>query len=141
MKILLILQIDVSTDTANSLGENVNAIRNMDPIQVINDTESAILTKNEVVLKALFDAKRKAYLALQDFSENTANFTSAAWSTTNQNAQLLLNSTTSQWQTMNAGLQNFWTNALENLDSALNAAQSTLQVNLNLLKFNEVISK
>jgi len=124
---------DVSTDTANSLGENVNAIRNTDPIQVINDTESAILTKNEVVLKALFDAKRKAFLALQDFSENTANFTSSAWSTTNQNAQLLLNSTASQWETMNVGLQNFWTNTLENLNSALNSAQSTLQASKETL--------
>ena len=108
-------------------------------MEVLNETESAMLAKNEAVLKGLFDAKRKAFLALQDFSENTANFTSSAWSTTNQNAQLLLNSTASQWETMNVGLQNFWTNTLENLNSALNSAQSTLQVNLDT--FSKIIFK
>ena len=96
-----------------------------------------MLTKNEVVLKAIFNAKRNAFLALQDLSESTANFTSSAWDTTNLNTQLLINSTSSQWEAINAGLQTFWSNALENLNAALTNAQSILQVNLDsFIKIN-----
>ena len=96
-----------------------------------------MLTKNEVVLKAVFDAKRNAVQALQDLSESTANFTLAAWSITNENAQNLMNSTAAQWEAMNAGLHSFWSNTLENLNAALTHAQSTLEVNLDLLiRFN-----
>ena len=89
------------------------------------------MTKNEVVLKAVFDAKRKAFVALQDLSLTTANFTSSAWDTTNQNAQLMINSTAAQWEAINTGLQSFWNNALENISAALANAQSSLQVNLD----------
>ena len=110
------------------MGENVNAIRNTDPIQVINDTESAMLLKNEALLKVIFNAKRNALLALQDLSENTADFTSSAWNTTNLNAHLWLNSTSTQWEAINAGFQTFWSNAFENISAAITNAQSSLQV-------------
>jgi hypothetical protein len=88
-----------------------------------------MLTKNELILKAIFTAKRNAVLALQDLSENTANFTSSAWNTGNLNAHLLINSTANQWEAINAGLQSFWSDAFENISAALSNAQSSLQVN------------
>ena len=84
---------DVGENAASVVGENVEAIRhgvqNVDPIQVINETESALLLKNKVVLKAVFDAKRKAYLALKDLSKITTNFTVGAIDTTSQNVEAL----------------------------------------------------
>merc|ERR1712038_1761958 len=44
---------DVGENAASVVGQNVEAI------QVINETESAVMLKNKAVLKAVFDAKRK----------------------------------------------------------------------------------
>ena len=123
---------DVGENAASVVGENVEAIRhgynNVDPIQVINETESAVLLKNKAVLKAVFDAKRKAYLALKDLSKITTNFTVGAIDTTSQNVEALLNNTALQVELMNTGLQNFWNTTLSNLNLALTNAQSNIQV-------------
>lgn len=130
---------DVSGDAAKVVEENVNAVRNLDPMEVLNETESAIIAKNEAVLKGLFDAKRKAFLALQDFTVITGNFTSQQLDATSENLQNLLNftnsgfqnvltSTVSQWEAMNAGMQALFNTTLENINVALNNAQSGLQV-------------
>ena len=108
--------------------KHVDAIQQVDPIQVINETESAVLVKNKAVLKAVFDAKRKAYLALKDLSKITTNFTVEAVTTTNQNIEALLNSTALQVESMNSGLANFWNTTLSNLNSALTNAQANIQV-------------
>ena len=115
-------------DAATVVGQNVDAVRHVDPIQVINDTESAVLLKNKAVLKAVFDAKRKAYLALKDLSKITTNFTVGAFTTTNSNLESLLNNTATQWESMNTGLHNFWDTTLSNLNLALTNAQSNIQV-------------
>ena len=123
---------DVGENAASVVGENVEAIRhgvqNVDPIQVINETESAVLLKNKAVLKAVFDAKRKAYLALKDLSKITTNFTVGAIDTTSQNVEALMNNTALQVELMNTGLQNFWNTTLSNLNIALTNAQSNIQV-------------
>ena len=123
---------DVGENAASVVGENVEAIRhgvqNVDPIQVINETESAVLLKNKAVLKAVFDAKRKAVSALKDLSMITTNFSVGALTTTNINLESLLNNTSTQWESMNNGLQNFWNTTLGNLNLALTNAQSNIQV-------------
>ena len=86
------------------------------------------MLKNKAVLKAVFDAKRKAYLALKDLSKITTNFTVGAIDTTSQNVEALLNNTALQVELMNTGLQNFWNTTLSNLNLALTNAQSNIQV-------------
>ena len=105
----------------------------MDPIQLINETESAVLLKNKAVLKAVFDAKRKAVSALKDLSMITTNFSVGALTTTNINLESLLNNTSTQWESMNNGLQNFWNTTLGNLNLALTNAQSNIQVSTLIL--------
>ena len=113
---------------ANAVAQNVQAVRDVDPMEVLNETESAILSKNEAILKAVFDAKRKAFLALQDLSQITGDFTSQSLEITNQNVQTLLDTTVNQWEAMNASLQMFWNTTLDNLSLALTNTQSGLQV-------------
>ena len=86
------------------------------------------MSKNEAILKAVFDAKRKAFLALQDLSQITGDFTSQGLEITNQNVQNLLDTTVSQWEAMNTSLQMFWNTTLDNLSTALTNTQSGLQV-------------
>ena len=102
-------------------------------MEVLNDTESAVLEKNEAVLKAVFDAKRKAVIALQSLTDITGNFTVEAVEITNENLQSLMNSTATQWEAINTVIQAFWNNSLENLNSAITNAQSNLQVSLDIL--------
>ena len=120
----------------------MNAVRNVDPMEVLNETESAMLAKNQAVLKGLFDAKRKAFLAVKDFSVITGNFTSQQLEATHENLQNLLDytnsgfqnilsSTVSQWEALNTGLQSLLETTLENIYLAINNAQSGIQVNLN----------
>ena len=113
------------TDTAV---KHVDAVQQVDPIQVINETESAVLLKNKAVLKAVFDAKRNAVQALKDISKFTTNFTVDAVGTTNLNMEALFNNTAIQWELMNTGLVNFWNTTLSNLNLALTNAQSNIQV-------------
>ena len=113
---------------ASAVAQNVQAVRDVDPMEVLNETESAILSKNEAILKAVFDAKRKAFLALQDLSQITGDFTSQGLEITNQNVQSLLDTTVSQWEAMNTSLQMFWNTTLDNLSMALTNTQSGLQV-------------
>ena len=120
-------------DAATVVGQNVDAVRQMDPIQLINETESAVLLKNKAVLKAVFDAKRKAVAALKDLSMITTNFSVGALTTTNINLESLLNNTSTQWESMNIGLQNFWNTTLSNLNLALTNAQSNIQVSTLIL--------
>ena len=115
------------TDTAV---KHVDAVQQVDPIQVINETESAVLLKNKAVLKAVFDAKRNAVQALKDISKFTTNFTVDAVGTTNLNMEALLNNTAIQWELMNNGLVNFWNTTLSNLNLALTNAQSNIQVSI-----------
>ena len=111
-------------------------------MEVLNETESAMLAKNQAVLKGLFDAKRKAFLAVKDFSVITGNFTSQQLEATHENLQNLLDytnsgfqnilsSTVSQWEALNTGLQSLLETTLENIYLAINNAQSGIQVNLN----------
>ena len=120
------------------VGENVDAVRKVDPMEVLNDTESAVLEKNEAVLKAVFDAKRKAVIALQSLTDITGNFTVEAVEITNENLQSLMNSTATQWEAINTVIQAFWNNSLENLNSAITNAQSNLQVSLDILNLKNV---
>ena len=107
-------------------------------MEVLNDTESAVLEKNEAVLKAVFDAKRKAVIALQSLTDITGNFTVEAVEITNENLQSLMNSTATQWEAINTVIQAFWNNSLENLNSAITNAQSNLQVSLDILNLQNV---
>jgi len=107
--------------------KHVDAVQQVDPIQVINETESAVLLKNKAVLKAVFDAKRNAVQALKDLSKLTTNFTVDAVGTTNLNLEALINNTSIQWELMNTGLVNFWNSTLSNLNAALTNAQSNIQ--------------
>ena len=139
LHLILLTFIDVSSNAAKAVEENVEtaasavaqnvqAVRDVDPMEVLNETESAILSKNEAILKAVFDAKRKAFLALQDLSQITGDFTSQGLEITNQNVQSLLDTTVSQWEAMNTSLQMFWNTTLDNLSTALTNTQSGLQV-------------
>ena len=139
LHLILLTFIDVSSNAAkaveenvetaaNAVAQNVQAVRDVDPMEVLNETESAILSKNEAILKAVFDAKRKAFLALQDLSQITGDFTSQGLEITNQNVQNLLDTTVSQWEAMNTSLQMFWNTTLDNLSMALTNTQSGLQV-------------
>ena len=110
--------------------KHVDAVQQVDPIQVINETESAVLLKNKAVLKAVFDAKRNAVQALKDLSKLTTNFTVDAVGTTNLNLEALINNTSIQWELMNTGLVNFWNSTLSNLNAALTNAQSNIQVSI-----------
>ena len=134
---------DVSEDAVKIVGENLEAVINVDPMEVLNETESAMLAKNEAVLKGLFDAKRKAFLALQDLTELTGNLTSQHMEVTNEQLQNLYNftnsgiqsmltSTSNQWEAMNFAMQALFQATMENINTAMNNAQSGLQVNFNL---------
>ena len=97
-------------------------------MEVLDRTEDALLQKNEAVVKGIFESKRKALLALQNFTVYAGNFTTQQLDATNEGIQSIVNLTSQQWEATLEGINALLAITLQNINAAISSTQVRIQV-------------
>jgi hypothetical protein len=118
---------------AEALGAAGNAtstfIASIDPVETLNITEDFVISSNEAILKATFDAKRNLLKTLRDFGEAHSNTVSKLYNGTLTTLGNAINQTTEGLVITKTVVANYTEDlSLENAQEAIANAYNTSRV-------------